>query len=250
MSRYVPRHARKRRGLLRAAVLPAVLGAAVVVAVIVGVSLRLPDSRAAEADGSGPVSGGPSVMISITTSTLSASTSASPTPTAVPSTTSPTTAGSSTTMTIYIHPIAEPARIVIPSIEVDAKLIPVGLLDNGDMEVPPFGLAGWYEPGPLPGDHGPTVVVAHVDTKKGPDVFYRLKDLEPGDEILVYGPDGDVATFGVDSKEQRLKTELPVERIWNDTWEPVIRLITCTGEFDRSSGHYLSNMIVYGHLVE
>jgi len=249
MSRYVPRHARKRRGLLRAAVLPA-LGAAVVVAVIVGVSLRLPDSRAAEVDGSGPVSASPSVTTPATPSTSSASTSPSPAPAAVPSTSSPTTAGSSTTTTIYVHPIAEPVRIVIPSIEVDAKLIPVGLLDDGDMEVPPFGLAGWYEPGPLPGNHGPAVIVAHVDTKKGPDVFYRLKDLEPGDEILVYGADGDVATFGVDSKEQRLKTELPVERIWNDTWEPLIRLITCTGEFDRSSGHYLSNMIVYGHLVE
>jgi hypothetical protein len=71
-----------------------------------------------------------------------------------------------------------------------------------------------------------------------------------GDEILVYGEDGDVATFAVDSTEQQLKTELPVERIWNDTWEPVIRLITCAGEFDRSSGRYLSNIILYGHLVK
>jgi hypothetical protein len=66
----------------------------------------------------------------------------------------------------------------------------------------------------------------------------------------VYGEDGDAATFVVDSKEQQLKSELPTDRIWNDTWQPVIRLITCGGEFDRDWGHYLSNVIVYGHLVK
>ena len=159
-------------------------------------------------------------------------------------------ASSTSTTTIYTHPIGNPVRVVVPAIEVDAELIPVGLLDDGSMEVPPFGLAGWYELGPKPGAGGPAVIVAHVDTKNGPDVFYRLKELEPGDEVLVYDSDGDRAVFMVDSMEQQLKTELPVGRIWNDTWEPVIRLITCGGDFDRESKHYLSNVIVYGHLVE
>ena len=139
---------------------------------------------------------------------------------------------------------------MIPAINVDAEIVPVGLLENGDMEVPSFGLAGWYKLGPLPGANGPAVIVAHLDTKKGPAVFYGLRELQPGDEIVVYGREGDMARFVVDTTEQQLKTELPVERIWNDTWEPVIRLITCAGDFDRSAGHYLSNMIVYGHLVE
>jgi len=156
---------------------------------------------------------------------------------------------SETTTTIYVHPIPQPVRIVIPAIRVDAKVIPVGLLENGDMEVPPFGLAGWYKLGPAPGASGPAVIVAHVDSKKGPDVFYNLKELKPGDEIMVYGEDGDLAVFAMDSKEQELKTDLPVDRIWNNTKEPVIRLITCAGEFNRKTGHYLSNLIVYGHLV-
>jgi sortase (surface protein transpeptidase) len=168
-------------------------------------------------------------------------------PTAISTT---TTVPSATTTTIYTHEIPDPVRIVIPSIEVDAEVISVGLLENGDMDVPPFGLAGWYDLGPAPGARGPAVIVAHVDTKKGPDVFYHLRELEPDDEILVYGEDGDVATFVVDSKEQQLKSELPTDRIWNDTWQPVIRLITCGGEFDRDWGHYLSNVIVYAHLVK
>jgi sortase (surface protein transpeptidase) len=117
------------------------------------------------------------------------------------------------------------------------------------MDVPPFGLAGWYRLGPAPGANGPAVIVAHVDTKKGPDVFYHLKDLKPGDEILVYDESGDAARFVVDSSELVLKSDLPTARIWVDSWQPLIRLITCGGKFDRSTGHYLSNTIVYGHLV-
>jgi sortase (surface protein transpeptidase) len=104
--------------------------------------------------------------------------------------------------------------------------------------------------GPAPGAPGPAVIVGHFDTKKGPDVFYRLRNLTKGDEVLVYDTNGDVATFVVDSLELVLKAELPTERIWRNTPEPVIRLITCGGEFDRSTGHYLSNTIVYGHLAQ
>ena len=167
-----------------------------------------------------------------------------------PVSTQPSLEGLTTTTTQYLHPVERPKRLVIPAINLDAELIEVGLLENGDMEVPPFGLVGWYGLGPTPGASGPAVIVGHVDTKSGPDVFYHLKDLEPGDEVYVYGEDRDTVTFTIDSKEQQLKSELPTGRIWSDIQEPVIRLITCGGDFDRSSGHYLSNVIVYGHLVK
>lgn len=172
------------------------------------------------------------------------------------STTSGTNPVATTTSTTELaavpakHPIQEPVQVVIPAISVKAKLIPVGLLDDGAMETPPFGLAGWYKLGPVPGATGPAVIVAHVDTKNGPDVFYRLRELKPGDKVEVHGADGDVAVFSVDSQEEVLKKDLPTERIWNQTDQAVLRLITCGGEFDAASGHYLSNTIVYAHLEE
>lgn len=243
MHRYVPKHARKRRGLPRVAALSAVL-ALVVLAGLVFIVLR-----GLEAVEARPVSPAETTAVQARpVATTGAVTTAVLESTTLPSST--TTARLSTTTTIRVHPIPSPVRLVIPAIDVDAKLVPVGLLENGDMEVPSFGLAGWYDPGPVPGANGPAVVVAHVDTKKGPDVFFRLKELRPGDEIVICGEDGDAARFVVDAMEQQLKSDLPIERIWNDTWQPVIRLITCGGEFDRSSGHYLSNVIVYGHLAE
>ncbi|MBA2694515.1 MAG: class F sortase [Actinobacteria bacterium] len=144
--------------------------------------------------------------------------------------------------------VGVPTRVEIPAIDVDEALHGVGLNPDGSMQTPDFGDAAWYDLGPRPGASGPAVVLAHVDSKGGPDVFYRLKDLEPGDRVTVHREDG-ASTFVVDSLEQVQKDALPYERIWADTDESVLRLITCGGSFDHSTGNYRDNIIVYAHLV-
>jgi len=167
----------------------------------------------------------------------------------IPPTTDATVPGN-TGPTVYSHPLSNPVRIVIPAISTAANIIPVGVEREGVMQTPPARTAGWYKLGPVPGAPGPAVIVAHSYFNHERDVFYNLKRLQPGDEIQVYDGSGDVAVFVVDSKEEILKTELPTERIWNNTSEPVIRLVTCGGTFDPETRHFLSNVVVYGHLVE
>jgi sortase (surface protein transpeptidase) len=138
-----------------------------------------------------------------------------------------------------------PQRVTIPAIGVHARLVPVGLRPDGSVQTPDFGDAAWYRPGPRPGDAGPAVLLAHVDSKaKGPDVFYRLHMLKPGARVTVHYRDAAV-TFAVTGTEQIAKTALPTGRIWNGTKKPVLRLITCGGAFDHSAGSYLDNIIVY-----
>lgn len=146
--------------------------------------------------------------------------------------------------------IDEPVRIEVPAIGVDAELVGVGLKDDGSMAVPDFGLAGWYTKGPAPGAAGPAVIAAHVDSYRGPDVFFRLRELEPGDEIHVHGAAGRTLTWRMDTAELVPKDELPRHRIWNDTDEPALRLITCGGQFDRAARSYKSNTIVYASPVQ
>jgi sortase (surface protein transpeptidase) len=153
--------------------------------------------------------------------------------------------GSTDTSSPEASTVAKPVRVVIPAIDVDADLVALGLNDDGSMEVPDFGLAGWYEPGPRPGEPGPAVIAAHVDSVSGPDVFFRLRDLTAGDKIRVEHADGSDTTFVVKDSEQQLKVDLPVERIWKDTDNVVLSLITCGGDFDTSERSYLSNLIVY-----
>jgi sortase (surface protein transpeptidase) len=141
--------------------------------------------------------------------------------------------------------LGDPERVAIPAIGVDAKLVPVGLNPDGSMHTPGFGLAAWYNLGPKPGEPGPAVVLAHVDSKAhGPDVFNRLRELKPGDQVTVSYSDG-ARTFMVTEREEAAKTKLPTGKIWNGTKSPVLRLITCGGAFDRKAGSYLDNIIVY-----
>jgi sortase (surface protein transpeptidase) len=121
----------------------------------------------------------------------------------------------------------------------------VGLLADGTMEVPEVDLAGWYGPGPRPGEAGPSAIVGHVDSRDGPAVFFRLGELGRGDRVAVGQEGGGGRAFVVERVERRPKEALPTERVWNRTREPVLRLITCGGSFDRSTGHYRDNIIVF-----
>jgi sortase (surface protein transpeptidase) len=144
----------------------------------------------------------------------------------------------------------DPARIVIPAIGVDADVIDLGLQDDGTMEVPEdFAQTGWFDRGPKPGRVGPAVIAGHVDDRTGPAVFFRLSDLEPGDEIEVHSDDGEVVVFAVRETQQHPKDEFPTEDVYSGTPGPELRLITCSGEFDQGERSYRDNTIVFAERI-
>jgi LPXTG-site transpeptidase (sortase) family protein len=139
-----------------------------------------------------------------------------------------------------------PVRVRIPSIDVDADVIDLGLNTDGTLEVPSdFGLTGWYTGRSAPGELGPSVVVGHVDSRSGPAVFYRLRELEAGDLIEIDRSDGLVALFRVDDVVLVDKDEFPTEQVYGATEQPTLRLITCGGGFDEAARSYLGNLIIY-----
>jgi sortase (surface protein transpeptidase) len=143
-----------------------------------------------------------------------------------------------------------PVRVDIPRIGVHSRLLALGLEHDGTLATPPLSrarLAGWYDKSPTPGERGPAVIVGHVDTKKGPAVFYKLGRLRPGDAVNVGRADGRTATFRVDSVEHVEKAHFPTGRVYGDIGFAGLRLITCGGDFDGHS--YLGNTIVFGHLI-
>jgi LPXTG-site transpeptidase (sortase) family protein len=145
---------------------------------------------------------------------------------------------------------AEPTAIAIPSIGVGSELLDLGLQPDGSAEVPAdYALAGWYREGGRPGVIGPTIVLGHVDSTDGPAVFYRLRDLTPGDVVEVTTADGTVATYSVDRVEQVSKDEFPTFEVFGATQDDVLRLVTCAGEFDRGARSYQDNLVVHGSRI-
>ena len=138
-----------------------------------------------------------------------------------------------------------PVAISVPSIGVASALITVGLRPDGTLEVPEgpdYDKAAWYDGSPRPGATGPSVIEGHVDSaENGPSVFYRLGDVRPGAEVVVERDDGTTATFRVDDVRSYPKDDFPELEVYGNTDGPELRLITCGGDFDSGSGHYVDN---------
>jgi len=146
-----------------------------------------------------------------------------------------------------------PVAIDIPAIGVQSKLLQLGLNSDGTMKVPSLdpapGQAAWYKYSATPGQRGVSVIEGHVDTRSGPGVFFRLGGLRPGDRVEVRLANGSVAVFRVTGVRQYLKSKFPAKTIFARTSYAALRLITCGGDFDSATGHYLSSTVVYAALT-
>jgi sortase (surface protein transpeptidase) len=139
-----------------------------------------------------------------------------------------------------------PMRVEIPSIGVASSLDRLGRAPDGTVEVPSdWEVAGWYAPGPRPGDPGSAVILGHVDSKRGPAVFYRLRQLRRGDTVIIGRADGSAVRFVVQRTQQYPKDRFPTDDVYYPTLTPTLRLVTCGGDFDATAGHYRSNVIVF-----
>jgi sortase (surface protein transpeptidase) len=142
-----------------------------------------------------------------------------------------------------------PVRIDIPRIGVTSSLDRLGRAADKTVEVPTrWEVAGWYAAGTRPGDPGSAVILGHVDSKRGPAVFFRLRELRKGDEIAVGRADGSTIRFAVERVAQYDKQRFPTDEVYYPTLTPALRLVTCGGEFDPTAGHYRSNVIVFATL--
>jgi len=141
---------------------------------------------------------------------------------------------------------AVPVRLAAPSVGIDTALIGTSLDATGAL-VPPANdaVAGWYADGPAPGDAGPAVVTGHVDGGGSPAVFFRLRDLAPGDPVLVRRADGSTVRFTVTAVARYPKNAFPTAAVYRPTPDSELRLITCGGSFDSARGSYRDNVVVY-----
>lgn len=152
---------------------------------------------------------------------------------------------------VQIEKSSQPVQIRIPDIAVNASFEePLSLTSDGAIEVPKqFETVGWYKHGPTPGETGPSVVLGHVDSFEGPAVFWDLKKLREGDEILIDREDGTTVAFVVTKVEHRTQGSFPTEDVYGDIDHAGLRLITCSGFFNHDTLRYSHNLIVYAVLA-
>ena len=152
----------------------------------------------------------------------------------------------SSTLTAAI-PIIPPVRIRVPSVEIDIPVGPVGVEEDGLMEIPEdIRTAGWYQYGPAPGSvNGSAVITAHVDSfEQGLGPFAYLKQLSAGADIIVTTADGAEFVYIVESVQNVERTQLPLGQVFDRAGVPRLVLITCGGQFDENVRTYSDNIVV------
>jgi LPXTG-site transpeptidase (sortase) family protein len=178
-------------------------------------------------------------------------------------TTAPSTTTSTTIAPIVTHdarvgvgvltPAAEadaPVRVEVPSIDADGPVRPGGVDATGGLEIP--GDAKelvWWKYGPTPGEPGSAVIAGHLDRKHVLGVFNRLGDMHRGDPVTVTYASGRTQGFVVDSVELVDKPAVAIDGTFTRDGAPVLRLVTCGGDFDYGVHHYKSNVVVTAHPV-
>ncbi len=139
-----------------------------------------------------------------------------------------------------------PVTLRIPTIGVRTRLIRLGLTRQGTLQVPSSpSVAGWYTSSPRPGEIGSSIIAGHIDSYLGPGVFYRLRELHPGNRIYVRQANGKLAIFQVTGVHQYPKSHFPTAAVFGPAPDAELRLITCGGTFDYVTHNYLSNVVVY-----
>jgi hypothetical protein len=142
--------------------------------------------------------------------------------------------------------VPEPVRLTIPAIGVRTRLIQLGLTKAGTLQVPAsYQVAGWYDRSPRPGSTGSAIIAGHIDSYRGPGVFFRLASLHRGDRAFVRRADGSLVAFRVTAVRLYRKDRFPTAAVYGPAAGPQLRLITCGGTFDPAVRSYESDVVVY-----
>jgi sortase (surface protein transpeptidase) len=148
------------------------------------------------------------------------------------------------------YPKSQPSSISIPDIDVNTTISAVGNNPDGSMVVPAnWHTAGWYQNSPTPGEIGPAIIDGHLDNVSGLAVFWRLRELTPGEFIYITRADGTTVQFQVNSIQNYSQADFPTKTVYGNINYAGLRLITCGGTFNRLTHEYDQNTVVYATLV-
>lgn len=144
-----------------------------------------------------------------------------------------------------------PARLIIPSIQVDADIQHVGITKSGNMAVPSnFSDVGWYRYGTVPGDIGSAVIAGHVDNGLGlSGVFKRLDEVEAGDDVYLESENGIRLHYVVSAVESYPYDAIPLETLFHRADTSRLNLVSCEGSWIASEKTYDRRIVVYTRLV-
>jgi sortase (surface protein transpeptidase) len=164
----------------------------------------------------------------------------------------PDVASSTDHITATPEMAANPVRLIIPAIDVNAAVEPVGVLSNGDLATAaknPWDDVGWFESGTHPGKLGSAVIDGHLDRPGGyPAVFWHLREMRIGDVVMVVDAGGKTLRFHVIGIVFYPSQNAPVQQIFGNAGGSFLNLITCAGDWIPRQHQTTLRLVVYTSL--
>lgn len=168
---------------------------------------------------------------------------------AVPSTTPPT----QRSIDSYVV-AADMARFIkISKIDVNARVLQVGIDSVGAVASPSniFDTA-WYTGSARPGQAGATLIDGHTSSWTSHGVFYDLRKLVAGDEIQIVLGDGRVLNYIVVSKKVYPEDSVDMNAALNPVTvgKSGLNLITCSGKVKPGTSDFTDRLVVFASLKQ
>lgn len=145
-----------------------------------------------------------------------------------------------------------PARLTIPSINVDAPVQNVGIDQRREVAVPDnIHFVGWFVDSKKPGELGHSIIDGHVNgASNTAGVFARLGSLQAGNEFTIERGDATKLTYKVIGVQEVAHDEA-ANTLFSQ--EPGVKsqlsLITCSGTYSEQIKTFDKRTIVRAELI-
>ena len=169
------------------------------------------------------------------------------TPNSVPSTTKPSTNDISN-----YNVAPNLARYIsIPSINVHARVLSVGLTSGGAISTPSsvFDTA-WYNGSSLPGQPGASLIDGHISSWTTNGVFYSLNKLKFGDIIQIQKGDDEKLNYSVVKTIVYNSDNIDMNSVLSpvDPSKSGLNLISCYGDVISGTNEFNKRIVIYTSL--
>ncbi len=142
--------------------------------------------------------------------------------------------------------IADPIKVNIPSISLEAAIVRAELDPDGRMSVPEDEqTVSWWQYGVKPGEVGNAVLAGHFiisASQKG--VFYNLRHVQKGDSIITTDENGGIQQFKVSRINVYKEKDFPTEEVYGLSNSKQLILITCSGTYSSKLDDYSHRLVI------
>jgi sortase (surface protein transpeptidase) len=155
----------------------------------------------------------------------------------------------------YSVPSSHPKYIAIPAIAVPkSEVIALGLDQDHSIAIPSSSyVTGWYDASAKPGETGAMFIYGHVAGWYGGGIFYNLKKLKSGDNIIITRGDDKIYTYQVISSRTYPYNSVDMRAVLSPTTpgSPGLNLMSCTGKVIPGSKplNFNERLVVFTKLV-